>query len=427
MVTDMSTTMKIYADDATEKCLLATITQSKSALNKAMVLESSDLYFEQNRIIFQAVQELYKAGAPVDMVAVRNKLAEKNVLEKVGGNRTISDIMRTGATIYVESCIERILENSRKRRLDSLAADVRDKVQLSPAHEISEYVEHSLKEINRSREDEFMYGRDLDKVDLDEWRLDEHSIGTGFTDLDGFLTGFYESQLVVIGARPSVGKSALALNIARRAAEKHGAVLYYSLEMPSRELVWRMVAIESNIDLSRLRAGILSEKEKDAAMIAVKKLAAVIPQLLINDSSFSISEIVRSARRASEHTKPALIVVDYLQLISGGKGERRYEQIGNISRSLKLLAMQLRVPVIALSQLNRASEQHAAPRLSDLRESGDIEQDSDVVLLLHRDDEHGEEHSIIIAKNRNGRTGNVGLLFRKSVMRFENMVQSWRM
>jgi replicative DNA helicase len=155
--------MKIYADDATEKCLLATITQSKTALNKAMVLESL-IFFEQNRIIFQTVQELYKSGAPVDMVAVRNKLAEKNVLEKVGGNRTISEIMRTGATIYVESCIDRILENSKKRRLDSLAADVRDKVQLSPASEISEYVEHSLREINRSREDEFMYGETSRKL-----------------------------------------------------------------------------------------------------------------------------------------------------------------------------------------------------------------------------------------------------------------------
>jgi replicative DNA helicase len=185
---------KLFADDTNEKILLATITSSKSALNKAMLLNLDDIYYEKNRLVFGAIQELYREGKPVDMTTVSNRMSQDNTFEKVGGHSYISEIVKTGTTIFIESCIDNIIENSKKRKIKDLATDTIEKIGTSLSEDVSEDIERAIREINRNRSNEFFYGRDLRNVDLDVWRQDEHHISTGYVDLDGLLTDSMKVQ-----------------------------------------------------------------------------------------------------------------------------------------------------------------------------------------------------------------------------------------
>ncbi len=256
-------------------------------------------------------------------------------------------------------------------------------------------------------------------------------ISTGFLDLERVLNGLQRSDMIILAARPSMGKTALALNIAKNAARKGNVVAIFSLEMGAGQLAKRLLATESGVNSQRINRGELDYNEMEQLLLAVDRLSKL--KVYIDDNGGqTILEIRSKARRLAHEVGLDLIVIDYLQLMTGRRAENRQQEISDISRNLKTLARELDVPILALSQLSRSVELRAEkkPQLSDLRESGSLEQDADIVMFLYREEYYNREESdkanvaeVIIAKNRNGPTTAVNLYFDKETMRFENLTR----
>ncbi len=398
-------------------------------------------YRQAHQRIFEVIEELFSRGEPVDPITVSEELANKAALEAVGGRAFIHSLVTTvPAATNARYYAEIVRENYYLRTLIRVGGEITEmgyRRESTPT-ELIDRAEQMVFAISESRvAGEFEPIGELiteSFSELERLMSEGHrSVGcqTGFRDLDAMIGGFQPSNLVILAARPSMGKTALALNIARNVAvDQQQGVAVFSLEMSKAEVVNRMMCSEARVDSWRVRRGALQPRDWSQLAQACTPLATA-PIYIDDTASVTLMEIRAKARRLKAQQKNlGLIIVDYLQLMMGGSGaENRQQEISQISRGLKILARELEVPVLALSQLSRQVEQRAGnkPVLSDLRESGAIEQDSDIVMFIYRDEVYNRESpdkgtaEIIVGKQRNGPIGDIKMAFMSNYTRFADL------
>jgi replicative DNA helicase len=425
-----------------EQAVLGAVFLDPSALTLASeILIPEDFYRAAHQKIFHAMLRVADKGEPVDLVTVTAELADTQQLEEVGGVSYLSELADSVPTAANVEYYARIVEEkSVLRRLIRTASSIaqdgytrEDEVDV-----LLDEAERKIMEISqRKHSGTFKNIKDVlvqtyDNIEMLHNRKGEVTgIPTGFTELDRMTSGFQRSDFIIVAARPSVGKTAFALNIAQNVATKTNEnVAIFSLEMSAQQLVMRMLCAEGNINAQNLRTGKLTPEDWGKLTMAMGSLSNA--GIYIDDTpSIRVSDIRAKCRRLKQESGLGMIVIDYLQLIqgSGRNRENRQQEVSEISRSLKALARELEVPVIALSQLSRSVEQRQdkRPMMSDIRESGSIEQDADIVAFLYRDDYYNKDSEnkniieIIIAKQRNGPVGTVQLAFIKEYNKFVNL------
>ncbi|OGE31713.1 replicative DNA helicase [Candidatus Daviesbacteria bacterium RIFCSPHIGHO2_01_FULL_44_29] len=421
-----------------EQSLLGALLIDKDAIaNIAEILTDQDFYrSEQHGQIYSAILKLFEKREPIDLVTVTEELRQDNALDRVGGPAYLTELVNGVPTAaHVVSYARIVKEHATRRRLISDATKFVEEAydETIPIFDVIEECEQSIFAISQQNvKRDFIQIKDALAQSFD--RLDElqktsgklRGVPTGFKDLDKKLAGFQDSNLIILAARPGQGKSSLALNIAQYAAVNAGLpVGIFSLEMSQEELVDRLLVGQANIDAWKLKTGNVSDDEHSKLVDAMGVLAEAA--LFIDDTpGISMAEIRTKARRLQAEHGLRLIVVDYLQLIRGNGrfNDNRVQEVSEISQSLKNLARELKVPVLALSQLSRSVESRGTrkPQLADLRESGAIEQDADVVMFIYREDpENIEQVKLDIQKHRNGATGEIDLVFRGDRTKFYGM------
>lgn len=427
-----------------EASVVGSMLMDKDAIMTASELISKeDFYQTMYGVVFESMVELFNEGRPVDLVTLQERLKEKDVSEEVASMEFVRDLITAVPTsANVRYYAEIVAEKALMRRLIRLNEDIANTcyVGKEPLDVILEQTEKSVFELlQRKGGKDFVpiatvVMRTLEKIEkAAKNRGSVTGIPTGFHDLDYKLSGLQPSDLILIAARPSMGKTAFVLNVAQNVAFRSGkAVAIFSLEMSNEQLMNRLLSMEANVDAQRLRTGSMEDTDWEKLVEG----AGVIGNsgLIIDDTpGISISELRSKCRKYKLEHGLDLVIIDYLQLMTGRAGrasESRQQEISDISRALKSLARELNVPVIALSQLSRAVEKRddKRPLLSDLRESGAIEQDADVVMFLYRDEyynkdsEYKKQAEVIIAKQRNGPVGTVNLVWLGEYTRFANML-----
>ena len=417
----------------------------KEAMHEVEDMISSDsFYVEKNKMVFRAMQDLSASNEPIDMLSLSTKLSEQKLLDAVGGNKYLAEIVSVvPSTQNVKHYAEIVQKKYVLRSLIEAADFVSELAFEEGDDKMDDILDLAEKRIfsvvSTPKNQKFVNLKDalpeayerLEKLHENRGML--RGLATGFKDLDNILSGLQKSDLVILAARPSMGKTTLALDIARMSGVLHGkSVLIFSLEMSSQQLVDRMLSAESRVNAWNLRTGRLSsDREFSQLRDSLDKLAKA--QIFIDDQpGNSIVRMKALARRLKAEKGLDLVVVDYLQLMTTSKNyDSMVNQVTEISRSLKSLAKELDVPVLALSQLSRAVESRGGkPRLSDLRDSGSIEQDADVVMFLHSEDKGKDDTEktniteILIEKHRNGPTGKVELYFDLKTTTFLNLEKS---
>ncbi len=428
--------------EAEESLISAILVDNNTLLDVIEILEPEDFYRTAHQKIFAAITDLFDKSEPADLVTLANRLKEKGQLEEIGGAAYLAKLVDTVPLAVNAQHYARIIHDkaSLRRLIEKANAIVkRCFEEKGNTDEVIDFAESAIFEISEKKSRQAFYP--LSKIILGNIETLEENQGnrslvtgvaSGFTHLDTLTSGFQNSDLIIIAARPSMGKTALALNIARNAAvDANVPVAIFSLEMSKEQLSLRMLCSEARIDSSRLRGGFFSMEDWRRLTDAAGILSDA-PVYIDDSPSISAMEIRAKARRLKMDKNVGLIIIDYLQLMQGRvTAERRDLEVSEISRALKALAKELNLPVIALSQLNRMLEQRTdkRPRLSDLRESGALEQDADVVAFIYRDEVYNKEEDnpskgiaeIILTKQRNGPTGDVSLSFLNTYTRFENM------
>lgn len=433
-----------YSEDAEQAVIAAMLLDQDAILRAAEFVDDTMFYREQHRRIFRAMVALSERGEVVDPLTLGDELGRRGELDASGGKDYISflvDAVPTAANVEYHAKIVR--EKALLRRLiDAGTAIVGEAFEArQTAAELLDHAEQQIFEINQQRGKEgFSRLKELLWPTME--RIEElqrggkaiTGVASGFTDLDSMTSGFQASDLVIVAARPSMGKTAFVLNIAQHAAIEHNTpIAIFSLEMSKESLVQRMLTSEARVDAQKLRKAMLRDEDFTRLARAAGVLSSA-PIWIDDTPGLSLLEIRSLARRLKADSGISMVVIDYLQLITGaGDSENRTQEISYISRSLKALAKELAVPVVALSQLSRAPEQRTdkRPQLSDLRESGAIEQDADVVIFIYRQEQYDGptdkdgnsiegRAEIIVGKQRNGPTGILNLFFHKSYTRFEN-------
>jgi replicative DNA helicase len=427
--------------EAEQAVLGAILLDSDALITVTERIGADDFYRTAHQHIFNAMLELAHENEPVDLITLTARLADKKQLEDIGGVSYLSQLANAVPTAANVDYYAQIVEDkSMLRRLIRTATQIVSDG-YAGEEDVSQLLGEAEKRIleiaNRKSNSGFVSIRDvlMDVFERIEF-LYNHKGGTtgipsGFPDLDRMTSGFQRSDLIIVAARPSVGKTAFSLNIAQNVGVRaKETVAIFSLEMGAAQLVQRMICAEANVDATRLRTGALEGDDWEKLTMAIGTLSEA--NIYIDDTpSITVAEIRAKCRRLKQEKGLGLILIDYLQLISGrGKpGENRQQEVSEISRTLKQIARELDVPVIALSQLSRSVEQRQdkRPMMSDLRESGSIEQDADIVAFLYRDDYYDKETEkkniieIIIAKQRNGPVGTVELAFLKNFNKFVSL------
>ncbi|SIR41079.1 replicative DNA helicase [Peribacillus simplex] len=425
-----------------EQAVLGAIFLEPSSLTvTSEVLIPEDFYRSSHQKIFNVMLKLNDEGKAVDLITVTEELAATKNLEEVGGVSYLSELAGSVPTAAnIEYYVRIVEEKSLLRRLIRTATNIAQEG-YSREDEVEELLGEAEKTImevaQRKNSGSFQNIKDVlvstyDNIEVLTTRTgDVTGIPTGFAELDRMTAGFQRNDLIIVGARPSVGKTAFALNIAQNVATKtEENVAIFSLEMGAEQLVMRMLCAEGNINAQNLRTGSLTDEDWRKLTMAMGSLSNA--GIYIDDTpGVRIGEIRSKCRRLKQEHGLGMILIDYLQLIQGDgrSGDNRQQEVSEISRSLKALARELKVPVIALSQLSRGVEQRQdkRPMMSDIRESGSIEQDADIVAFLYRDDYYDKESEnkniieIIIAKQRNGPVGTVSLAFVKEYNKFVNL------
>lgn len=415
-----------------EKAIIGAILIDRDSIVKiADVLAPEYFYDEKNRILYEVMLELYENRDPIDIVTVTNKLKKREILEKVGGSSFVTQLANETPSAYnVEAHAKIVRDSYIRRKLIQISGEFGD-LAYDEQREIEDLLDEAEQRLfnisSQSLKGEFVSIRKsleesfdlLDELYRNKDKL--RGVPTGFKNLDSKLNGFRPGNLIIVAARPSVGKTSLLLNISQYAAVEHKVpVGIFSLEMSNVDLVNRMVSAQANIDGFRIVTGKLTDDEM-AAFGEASGVLADAPLYIDDSPSVSIMELRTKARRIHADKGVKMIVVDYLQLMRGRNTESRVQEVSEISWGLKALAKELNIPVVAAAQLNRSVEQRGTkqPQLSDLRESGSIEQDADVVMFLHRpDDENKNEVILSIAKHRNGPIGTVPMFYRGERTKF---------
>lgn len=433
-----------HSTDA-EVAVLGAMLIDKDAVSKVVeVVDAECFYHEKHVLIFKAMMSMFERGVTIDLVSLSDQLQRDGTLERVGGMFALTEIsVRTVSSANVEYHARIVLERFLKRQLIKVAGEI--------AHECYDETTDALDEVDRAEQRIFEVAEKrlrrsysgMKKLTKDAIeRIFSMATGegdgitgvpTGFTALDQLLSGLQPSDLIIVAARPSMGKTAFALSVAREASRRGKSVGIFSLEMSAQQLVLRLISADAAVGLQALRSGRLSNAEMHEIVTRVDSLMNA--QIYIDDSAgLSPVEFRAKCRRMKMEHKIDLVMVDYLQLMHAPKAESREREISMISHTLKQVAKELNIPVIALSQLNRTLEARAdkRPMLSDLRESGSIEQDADVVMFIHRpeyykitafEDGRSTENiaEIIVGKQRNGPTGDVRLFYQKELAAFHDL------
>ena len=433
---------KVPHDADAEQAVLSSILMDKDAAAEAFeLLKTDDFYYPENREVFRAALQLYTKGDPIDVVTVKNQLEENGVFAEIGGVETLANIAAAvGSSVNVKSYAKIVEEKSVLRRLIKLSGELSE-ISYKGADDINVILDKAEKGIfdvmqNRNT-DSFASIMDvayntfsnIEKIYNSNEKIT--GISTGFTDFDAKTAGLQKSDLILIAARPSMGKTAFVLNVAQYAAVRdHVPVAIFSLEMSKEQLVNRMLCAEALVDAQKVRTGELNSDDWSKLVESMGVLSEA-PIYIDDTPGITAMEIRAKCRRLKIEKGLGLVVIDYLQLMSGsGRSDSRQQEISEISRSLKAIAREIEAPVIALSQLSRACEARSdhRPMLSDLRESGAIEQDADLVAFLYRDEyyfpektEKKNQAELIIAKQRNGPTGTVNLTWLGQYTKFANM------
>jgi len=428
-----------------EQSVLGSLMIDKNAIIKiADLINPEDFYKNTHGKIFDAMLYLYEHHEPIDILSLSNRLNETGELDGIGGHSYLASLANTVPTaanvIHYAKIVEKkavlrklidnasqIIENSynETEEVDKILDNAEQKIfAVSQKH-----VRQDFSPIKPALEEAFDR---IDELHKNKGKL--RGIPTGFTDLDNILAGLQKSNLIILGARPSVGKSSLAMDIARHAATREKvSVGIFSLEMSKDEMIDRLICAEANIDLWKLRTGKLSSTGENDDFSRIGHAMGILSEspIFIDDTAtLNVMEMRTMARRLQAEHGLGLIIIDYLQLIEGrGKTDNRVQEVSEISRSLKGLARELNIPIVALSQLSRGieSRQDQKPKLSDLRESGSIEQDADVVLFIYREDrvkkstENKNIADILVSKHRNGPIGEVKLYFNEQCTSFKNL------
>lgn len=430
--------------DAERALLGALILKPETMHDVSVTIYPESFYADKHRVIFEAISLIFTKGDPIDTVSVVTKLKEMNQLDRVGGPAYIAELIEmvpaAGNAAYYA---EQVSNKASLRNLIHAADDIAE-IGYSDPESVDEALDQAEKKIfqatqapssQRFRPIGSALGEAWERFEhLTENPQDKRGIPSGFTALDNLLAGFQKSDLIILAARPSMGKTTFALDLARNAALLHGAnVGIFSLEMSDQQLVDRMLAAEAGVDSWKLRTGRLSnDSEFEALHGAMEKLSKA-PIHIIDEAAMNIVKMRSAARRLKNEYGLDMLIVDYLQLMSPTltkNSDSMVQQITEISRSLKILAKEMEIPVIALSQLSRAVEQRGGkPRLSDLRDSGSIEQDADVVMFIHREDKMNKDKEperpniaeILVEKHRNGAVGSAELYFDGQHVRFLNL------
>ncbi len=437
-----------------EKAILSSIIYDSNLYEEiAAVLKPKDFYHPFHINIFKAMEKLYSADKPIDEYFLKEQLQNQKQFDE----NAFLDVLSTSAIINVSAYVSQLKELSVKRELIHLSTDIK-KLTIEQEHKSSDLmdeIEQKLYKITQDNITEDFKNSDIMVHDtmafIEEMKAKGNSkligVDTGFRALNDQTSGFGQGDLVILAARPAMGKTALVLNMALKSILRNEGAAIFSLEMPAEQLMLRMLSIHTSIPLQDLRVGNLSDDQWTRLSSATDELKK--SKLFVDDDGYATIHHVRTKLRKlkSKHPEISVAVIDYLQLMTGEGSESRQQEISEVSRGLKLLARELQIPIIALSQLNRGleSRDNKRPMLSDLRESGAIEQDADIILFVYRDDVYREakekekemkakaegkeydttfkkkseeEAEIIIGKQRNGPTGTVNLIFQKRFTRF---------
>ncbi len=430
----------IEAEQSVIGCMLM---DREAIIAASEILTGADFYQHQYGVMFDSMVELFNEGKPVDLVTLQDRLREKDVPPEVSSMEFVRDIMTSVLTsVNIKSYAAIVREKAVLRRLiraneeiENLCYAGKDRMEDILAH-----TEKVIFDLLQSRGGgEFVPIRQVALNVLEKIEAAARSnstvtgIPTGFIDLDYRTSGLQPSDFILIAARPSMGKTAFVLNVVEHVAVKKGLpCMIFSLEMSKEQLVNRMLSMESNVDSQKLRTGTLTDADWDAVVEGIGVIGH--SKLILDDTpGISVAELRSRCRKVKLEYGLSVVIIDYLQLMSGSgrSGENRQQEISEISRSLKALARELNAPVIALSQLSRACETRPdhRPMLSDLRESGAIEQDADVVMFLYRDDYYNKDTEtpniaeVIIAKQRNGPIGTIQLMWRPELTKFANLAR----
>jgi replicative DNA helicase len=424
--------------EAEQSALGAMILDKDAVTEVVELITDEDFYKEAHKAIFRGIIDLYNRNEPVDIVTLSEELGKEGIIQSIGGLEYLADLTTMGVVTTNAKYYAKIIEEkSTLRKLIRASSEIIEKgFSSEEADHLLELAEKSIFDISQKKNREGLEA--IKEVLLKAYEQietlygSEHALtglSTGFTDLDTKTSGFQRSDLILVAARPSMGKTAFSLNLCQNAAVKNdAAVAIFSLEMSKEQLVQRMLSAESHIPMQDLRSGNLKEEDWISLAKAMNSLSNC--NIYIDDTpAISVLEMRAKCRKLKMEKGLDLIMIDYLQLMSGNnKNESRQQEISTISRSLKALAREMDCPVVALSQLSRAPELRAdhRPILSDLRESGAIEQDADVVMFLYRDEYYFPDSEkkgigeVIIAKQRNGETGTVELVWLGQFTRFAN-------
>ncbi len=435
-----------------EEAILGAILVNPVCLTKVVeYIKPESFYKPAHRYVYEAMVQLFNSNERIDIVSVSDVLNFNNKLELVGGRAFINDLSyKTITTSNVEYYAKLVQEKAMKRALINAGSEiVTSGYDLTSIEESLDYAERLIFDLaSKKVTSELTHVKDLvlnsyEKIEYRYKHKDELiGVDTGFYDLNAMTSGLQKSDLIILAARPSMGKTAFALNIAQNVALRaKKTVAIFSLEMSKDQLMQRMLCSEAELDTQRLRTGNMQQKDWDKLAVAMNSFADA-PIYIDDTAGCNLTDLRAKCRRLAMSEKEiGLIVIDYLQLMEGSGKEDRMQQISTISRGLKTLARELNVPIIALSQLSRAVESRTdkRPMLSDLRESGAIEQDADIVMFIYRDEYYKSksededemqkaankgEAEIIIAKQRNGPVGTVKLLFQGSITKFKNPIKT---
>ncbi len=439
---------KIPQNIEAEQAVLASMFLSKYALQKCIEELSSDLfYLDKHGKIFDVIKELSEASRAIDITTVTDELDKKNLLSQIGDVEYLSEIINSVASpANVDEYIKIVEEKAIRRRLIETSLEIEREGYNSDdsLNDLLDNAEKKMLNVVKTRKGtEFRkiqevitsYQANLEKLSEKDGNIT--GLITGFDDIDDLTSGFHENELIIIAARPAMGKTAFALNLATNVAMKNNkTVALFNMEMGAEQLVNRMIASEGQIEGWKLTSGNLQKSDWNKLDEAISRLSDT--KIFIDDTpGMTISEIRAKCRRlAASEGDLGIVIIDYLQLISGSAkyAGNRQQEIAEISRSLKTLAMELKIPIVALAQLSRSVEarEDKRPLLSDLRESGSIEQDADIVAFLYRDDyytkkieidENTSKSEFIVSKHRNGATKTIPLLFKRNISKFESFLQ----
>ena len=433
-----------HSIEAEQSVIGSMLMDREAVLVASEILAGEDFYQRQYGVVFDAMVDLFSRDEPVDLVTLQNELRARDVPEEVSSMEFVREILeRVPTSANVKYYANIVAEKSTLRKLIRLNDEINNLCYAGtePLENVLDQTEKKVFDlVQRRNAGDFVPIKQvvlnaIEKIEIaSRTKGNVTGIATGFKDLDYQTSGFQPSDLILIAARPSMGKTAFVLNIAQYMAFRSGeTVAIFSLEMSKEQLVNRMLAMESNVDAQKLRNGNLTDSDWDAVVEGIGVIGN--SKMIIDDTpGISITELRSKCRKMKLEYGLSMVIIDYLQLMTGSGGkssESRQQEISEISRSLKALAREINAPVIALSQLSRACETRTdhRPMLSDLRESGAIEQDADVVMFLYRDDYYNKDTDtpniaeVIIAKQRNGPIGTVNLLWQPEFTKFVNLAK----